>query len=56
MRWNISPDDGLARLRVYGIVQPTEVKAGEEKGLPAIENGGRAIAASDEHYGNPWAL
>ena len=56
VRLNIYPDGGIARLRIYGIVQPTEAKSGEEVDLLAIENGGRAIAASDEHYGNPWAL
>lgn len=56
VRLNIYPDGGIARLRIFGIVQPTEAKSGEEVDLLAIENGGRAIAASDEHYGNPWAL
>jgi allantoicase len=56
VRLNIYPDGGIARLRVYGIVQPSQVNSCEEIDLLAIENGGRAIAASDEHYGNPWAL
>ncbi|CAF3374783.1 unnamed protein product [Rotaria sp. Silwood1] len=56
IRLNIYPDGGIARLRVYGIVQPAEDKFNEEVDLVALENGGRAIAASDEHYGNPWAL
>jgi allantoicase len=56
VRLNIYPDGGIARLRVYGIVQPSENKFKEELDLLALENGGRAIAASDEHYGNPWAL
>ncbi len=56
VRLNIYPDGGIARLRIYGIVQPPEDKFKEELDLLALENGGRAIAASDEHYGNPWAL
>jgi allantoicase len=56
VRLNIYPDGGIARLRVYGIVQLSDKKRDENIDLLAIENGGRAIAASDEHYGNPWAL
>ncbi|CAF3349424.1 unnamed protein product [Rotaria socialis] len=56
VRLNIYPDGGIARLRVYGIVQAPEDKLDEEIDLLAIENGGRAMAASDEHYGNPWSL
>ena len=56
IRLNIYPDGGVARLRIYGIVQPPENLIKTEFDLLAIENGGRAIAASDEHYGNPWSL
>jgi len=56
IRLNIYPDGGIARLRVYGVVQPSEDNFKNELDLLALENGGRAIAASDEHYGNPWAL
>ena len=56
VRLNIYPDGGIARLRVYGIVQIPDDRLKQEIDLLAIENGGRAIAASDEHYGNPWAL
>ena len=56
VRLNIYPDGGIARLRIYGIVQLPEYKFKEELDLLALENGGRAIAASNEHYGNPWAL
>jgi allantoicase len=56
IRLNIYPDGGVARLRVYGVVQPSEDNFKDELDLLALENGGRAIAASDEHYGNPWAL
>jgi allantoicase len=54
VRLNIYPDGGIARLRVYGVIEPANL-AGEID-LLAIENGARAIAASDEHYGKPWAL
>jgi allantoicase len=52
LRLNIYPDGGVARLRVYG-----EVRAQFEEGdgvvdLFALRNGGRALAASDEHYGS----
>jgi allantoicase len=56
VRLNIYPDGGIARLRIYGIVQPPEDIFKKELDLLALENGGRAITASDEHYGNPWAL
>jgi allantoicase len=52
VRLHIYPDGGIARLRIFG-----EVKADFEGvegyvDLAAIENGGRAIACSDEHYGS----
>ncbi len=55
LRLNIYPDGGVARLRVYGEVQcnwdlkdPSEVID-----LAALINGGRGVAASDQHYGSP---
>ncbi|MFD2264523.1 allantoicase [Lacibacterium aquatile] len=54
VRLNIYPDGGVARLRVYGVIEPADLTG--EIDLLAIENGARAIAASDEHYGKPWAL
>jgi len=52
LRLNIYPDGGVARLRVYGEVRP-DVSAMEGViDLVALENGGRAIACSDEHYGS----
>jgi len=50
LRLNIFPDGGIARLRVYG-----ELRASAADGLIdlfALENGGRAIDCSDEHYGS----
>lgn len=53
IRLNMYPDGGIARLRVYG--QPlkdwSHVGADEELDLAAVENGGRALACNDEHFG-----
>ena len=52
LRLNIYPDGGVARLRVYGEVR-AELEAGAGVvDLFALKNGGRALAASDEHYGS----
>jgi allantoicase len=55
LRLNIYPDGGVARLRVYGQVQCNwETRDSDELvDLAALVNGGRGIAASDEHYGTP---
>lgn len=58
LRLNIFPDGGVARFRVHGEVMP-DARAfapGREVDLVAIENGGRVIACSDMHYGNPQNL
>lgn len=54
LRLNIFPDGGVARLRVYGEVRPKSDSTddGEIIDLLAIENGGRALACSDEHFGS----
>jgi allantoicase len=54
LRLNIFPDGGVARLRVYGEVRPYRSSLGESKviDLLALENGGRAILCSDEHFGS----
>ena len=52
LRLNIYPDGGVARLRVYGEIVPAD---DDEEGvidLFALRHGGRALAASDEHYGS----
>ncbi len=48
------PDGGIARFRVYGVVQPdwSKVGAGEVIDLFAIERGGVALEANDQHYGH----
>jgi allantoicase len=52
LRLNIFPDGGIARLRVYGEIRPTFSSTEGTVDLVALENGGRAIACSDEHYGS----
>ncbi len=54
LRLNIYPDGGIARLRVYGEVQPNrnDIDAGEVIDLLALENGGRALLCNDEHFGS----
>ncbi|UXZ93927.1 allantoicase [Pseudomonas phytophila] len=53
LRLNIFPDGGVARLRVYGIPHKdwSNIDPDESVDLCAALNGGRAIACSDEHYG-----
>jgi len=57
LRFRIFPDGGVARLRVFGEVIP-DLKsiASREIDLVAVENGGSAIALSDQHYGAPRNL
>ncbi|PKF49415.1 allantoicase [Enterovibrio nigricans] len=54
LRFHIYPDGGVARLRVYG--QPeidwTRVSSDQELDLVAVENGGRALACNDQHFGH----
>ena len=52
MRLNIYPDGGVARLRLFGEVRPEFGTLAMSIDLLALENGGRAIACSDEHYGS----
>lgn len=53
LRLNIYPDGGVARLRVYGrpSVDWDRIDPQQQVDLAAVENGGRALACSDEHYG-----
>ena len=51
LRLNIYPDGGIARLRIYGEVR-ADAGSGGVIDLFALKNGGRALAASDEHYGS----
>ena len=58
LRLNIFPDGGVARFRVHGDVVPDArvFAPGREVDVAALENGGRVIACSDMHYGNPQNL
>jgi len=53
LRLNIYPDGGIARLRVYGTIQPSvqTLSSSDTIDLLAMENGGRALACNDEHFG-----
>ncbi len=53
VRLNIFPDGGVARLRVYGQIDMdwSSANPAETIDLVALENGGRPIAANDEHFG-----
>ncbi|GAL35267.1 allantoicase [Vibrio maritimus] len=54
VRLNIYPDGGVARLRIYGTpsVDWDAIDELQQIDLAAVEHGGRALACSDEHYGN----
>ena len=51
LRVNLFPDGGLARLRVYGEVEPAVADADGRIDLAAALNGARAVAANNEHFG-----
>ncbi|WP_026379752.1 allantoicase [Afifella pfennigii] len=55
LRLCISPDGGIARLRVFGEVAMdwAAVSPDEEIDLAALVHGGRALCWSDAHYGHP---
>jgi allantoicase len=54
IRLNILPDGGVARLRIFGEVEPdfSKFNVSERIDLFALENGGRAILCNDEHFGS----
>lgn len=52
VRLHIYPDGGVARLRIFGEVRPDFTDVDGYVDLAAVEHGGRALAASDEHYGS----
>lgn len=59
VRLNIYPDGGVARLRVFGVVQPdwsAIARAGGDCDVVAVENGGRVLGCSDEFFGQPQNL
>jgi allantoicase len=53
LRFNIYPDGGVARLRVYGEpVADPRLLPGVTADLAAVENGGLVVACSDMFFGN----
>jgi allantoicase len=56
VRLHIHPDGGVARLRVYGDVEPDPARLGSGADLAALENGGLAVAASDRFFSSPVNL
>lgn len=58
VRLNIFPDGGMARLRLFGTVQCDWTRRDRTAtyDLAAVENGGRALACNDAHYGTPANL
>ncbi len=58
VRLHIYPDGGVARLRIYGQVHCDwgGLEGRKLVDLAALENGGRAIACNDRHYGSPQNL
>lgn len=58
LKLHIYPDGGVARLRVYGVVQVDWEKRDRQAlyDLIALDNGGRAIACNDKHFGMPENL
>jgi allantoicase len=53
LRFNIYPDGGVARLRVYGEPVPdAHLQPGVEADLAAIENGGLVVGCSDMFFGH----
>jgi allantoicase len=55
LRFNIYPDGGVARLRVYGEVVPdwsNLKRPGREIDLAAVENGGLVLSCSDMFFGH----
>ena len=54
LRLNVFPDGGVARLRIFGEIRPDwrRFDTGKTIDLFALEHGGRALRASDEHFGS----
>jgi len=50
IRLKMFPDGGIARLRVYGEVEPNFGKKDDSLDLAIVDNGGLVVAASDSHF------
>jgi len=58
LRFNIFPDGGVARLRVYGTpvgMWETQDPDGLQE-LSSVVNGGNVVGFNDAHYGDPWVI
>lgn len=44
------PDGGIARFKVFGVVEPVLPKAGVEFDLASVQMGGRVTSCSDQHF------
>lgn len=54
IRLKLHPDGGMARLRVFGEINPALALAASQAPLPdlaALENGGRIVDCNDRHFG-----
>ena len=58
IRIHLLPDGGIARFQAFGLpyVKWTDKLSVNYSDIACIENGGRIIAYSDSHFGDPWAL
>ena len=57
IRFNIYPDGGVARLRIYG--SPAKNNADNRKDMfevSSVMSGAQILAFSDAHYGSLWSL
>jgi len=53
LRLNIIPDGGIARFRAWGVVQADWTAVGDDEAVDlfAVERGGVALSANDQHFG-----
>lgn len=57
VRLHLHPDGGMARVRVFGAVDPSAVAdAPGLVDLAALENGGRIVGCNDRHFGSVNAM
>ncbi len=56
VRLNVYPDGGVARLRIYGEARPLGLPEDGSIDLVSLGNGGRVLAASNEHFGRAQHL
>lgn len=57
VRLHLHPDGGMARVRIFGVIDPLLVDAADGLvDLAALENGGRIVGVNDRHFGAANAL